>query len=201
MKTQSSALQRKVNMGYYKVTGKDLIEKMDQWFVERDLAVEAAKKLAKKFKGSDGYLPLSECGGIRAIQFKGEPPEGWVKVMGHHRTYKPHGGRKEFEAIWKSFEKVNQMTKTKEEISRIVGYGQYASHNRWSGCPGFSKVKDVFFFETSNWVDEHYKPIEGVEEILSSEFYTFKKGDEDEPPTKKSRASSTPKASKAKSKK
>lgn len=113
----------------------------------------------------------SAAGGIRAIEFK-EKPKGWVnaETPNYRDLFKPSAKNK---AMW---ERINALEEvSRKEVAKIVGYESPQTYTRngqmiWSECCGieFLLEQGVILVECDD--EARITPVEGMEEILSSEY-------------------------------
>lgn len=162
---------------YYKILPESaLFKKMWEVFERGKAADKAAKKWIKnQFGEFKSYAPKRNAvwGGIDAIQFESKP-EGWKQVgKKYQQLYYPTVRLKKLINELEDLPAVQN-----KEIKDLLNYGNYSGAAGgglvWNSMPGIIISKDYILIAASEVADD-YKPVDGMTEILFSEYHQLRK--------------------------
>ncbi len=158
-------------MKYKILPGCELFDKIQEINTRRIAASMSAKSwITNHFGESKPYSKpdWSMGGGISDIQLN-HKPEGWKQVGDKWQSFfTPKANQKKILDEWRALPVVRN-----DEIKTLLNYGNYYGAKNgglvWNTMPGLLITKDVILVDCSE-VATDYIPVEGMEEILVSEF-------------------------------
>jgi len=178
-------------MAYYKIEkGTELFEKMDSFHDRIKEVKKPARELLESIPNADSetyYMDAEIAGGIRYVRFPHDKvPKDWCVSKSMQRSKAgvfcyPHGNRKSTKEIRLKIKNLPRLNYP--DLTSIFGYKalNYKS-NHWSFCPGINWTKDFILINVQD-VEEGrvgYTPVEGMTEILASEYMKLKKDNNDD---------------------
>lgn len=133
-----------------------------------------AKKLALFFGAKSWHIGQGcLAGGISCIEFKGDPPKGWVKFSPKYPNLFKPGARDKY--TWKLIKMLPVVSS--DEVAKILKFNDQTyfvgDQMHWISCPGVQWKKDFALVKVPEEVK--YKPVPGMKEILESEFIKLSK--------------------------
>ena len=161
--------------------GTELFDKLVSVKDKMDKAQTAAEKLGKELGGEAVYSRryINVAGGIDAIRFAytTEPDkELWMKPDRHNspRLFYPRSSKKANKQNQPIHDKIRALpVVTEDEYNDIIGFKYH-----WVGLRNY-RTYNLFIYDTYAIIETgegaDYKPIEGMVEILESEYYKLKK--------------------------
>jgi len=173
-------------MTHYKIEkGIPLFDELNSFHDKIREVKKPARELLKTIPNADidhYYMNADIAGGISFVGFpKDKIPKDWCKSKsaqhGKNRIYcYPHGNRKSTKEIRKKMEALPRLNN--HDLNKIIGFKPYYYEaNRLSLSPGISWKEEVILVSVhdSKAENEGYSPIEGMTEILGSEYQELSK--------------------------
>ena len=174
-------------MAYYKVEkGTALFNQLIDFHGSIKKVKDSARELLKTIPNANidhYYMDAEIAGGISFVKFQRDQiPKDWIETKRVQRDKNgvpcyPHGNRKSTKEIRAKIKILPRLNF--KDLNEIIGYKHlnYKS-NHWSMCPGFIFRKEYVLFDVVDVIKEgveDYIPVEGMTEILASEYKELSK--------------------------